>query len=63
MRRVETQLQVCVTEFVHRRAGDHSLAQGLKGDATYLVVSDKGVLENYAINGASALRRHRRCEA
>jgi len=33
-------------------AGDHSLAQGLKGDATYLVVNDKGSLENYGINGA-----------
>lgn len=34
------------------RAGDHSLTQGLKGDATYLVVNDKGALENYGINGA-----------
>ena len=33
-------------------AGDHSLTQGLKGDATYLVVNDKGSLENYGINGA-----------
>ena len=36
------------------RAGDHSLTQGLKGDATYLVVNDRGALENFGINGAPA---------
>ena len=39
---------------INLRAGDHSLAQGLKGDATYLVVNDKGALENYGINGVPA---------
>ena len=34
-------------------AGDRSLVQGLKGDATYLVVNEKSELENYGINGAS----------
>ena len=33
-------------------AGDRSLVQGLKGDATYLVVNEKAELENYGINGA-----------
>lgn len=37
-----------------RHAGDHSLTQGLKGDATYLVVNDRGALENFGINGAPA---------
>ena len=32
-------------------AGDHSLVQGLKGDATYLVVTDQGEIEKYGING------------
>jgi hypothetical protein len=36
------------------RAGDRSLVQGLKGDATYLVVNEKSELENYGINGARA---------
>merc|ERR1719276_732016 len=30
--------------------GDHSLAQGLKGDATYLIVKEDGTLENYGLN-------------
>lgn len=30
--------------------GDHSLTQGLKGDPTYLVVTDDGKIENYGIN-------------
>jgi cytochrome b6-f complex iron-sulfur subunit len=33
-----------------KKAGDHSLAQGLKGDATYLIVKDDGTLENYGLN-------------
>ncbi|KAK9843717.1 hypothetical protein WJX81_003528 [Elliptochloris bilobata] len=32
------------------KPGDHSLTQGLKGDATYLVVNDKGALEKFGIN-------------
>ncbi|KAG2501434.1 hypothetical protein HYH03_001217 [Edaphochlamys debaryana] len=30
--------------------GDHSLAQGLKGDPTYLVVTNDGQLEKYGLN-------------
>jgi cytochrome b6-f complex iron-sulfur subunit len=30
--------------------GDHSLAQGLKGDPTYLIVNDQGAIENYGVN-------------
>ena len=33
-----------------KKAGDHSLAQGLKGDATYLIVKDDGTLEDYGLN-------------
>lgn len=33
-----------------KKPGDHSLAQGLKGDATYLIVKDDGTLENYGLN-------------
>lgn len=32
------------------KAGDRSLAQGLKGDATYLVVTDENKIEKYGIN-------------
>ena len=32
------------------KVGDHSLAQGLKGDATYLIVKDDGKLEDYGLN-------------
>jgi cytochrome b6-f complex iron-sulfur subunit len=32
------------------KAGDRSLVQGLKGDATYLVVNDQNTIENYGIN-------------
>lgn len=31
-------------------AGDRSLTQGLKGDATYLIVTDKGEIEKYGLN-------------
>jgi len=30
--------------------GDHSLAQGLKGDATYLIVKEDKTLESYGLN-------------
>jgi len=30
--------------------GDHSLVQGLKGDPTYLIVTDQGAIENYGVN-------------
>jgi cytochrome b6-f complex iron-sulfur subunit len=33
-----------------KKAGDHSLAQGLKGDATYLIVKDDNTLEDYGLN-------------
>jgi len=33
-----------------KKPGDHSLAQGLKGDATYLIVKDDGSLESYGLN-------------
>jgi cytochrome b6-f complex iron-sulfur subunit len=32
------------------QAGDRSLVQGLKGDATYLIVKEDNTLENYALN-------------
>ena len=31
-------------------AGDRSLVQGLKGDPTYLVVTDEGALDSYGVN-------------
>jgi len=31
-------------------AGDHSLAQGLKGDATYIIVKDDKTIESYGLN-------------
>jgi len=33
-----------------KKAGDRSLAQGLKGDATYLIVKDDNTLETYGLN-------------
>eukprot|EP00581_Thalassiosira_minuscula_P007581 CAMPEP_0183703068 /NCGR_PEP_ID=MMETSP0737-20130205/953_1 /TAXON_ID=385413 /ORGANISM="Thalassiosira miniscula, Strain CCMP1093" /LENGTH=215 /DNA_ID=CAMNT_0025929771 /DNA_START=27 /DNA_END=674 /DNA_ORIENTATION=- len=33
-----------------KKAGDHSLAQGLKGDATYLIIKEDGSLESYGLN-------------
>ena len=33
-----------------KSAGDHSLAQGLKGDATYIIVKDDSTLESYGLN-------------
>jgi len=33
-----------------KKAGDHSLAQGLKGDATYLIVKEDGTLQDYGLN-------------
>jgi cytochrome b6-f complex iron-sulfur subunit len=33
-----------------KKVGDHSLAQGLKGDATYLIIKDDGKLEEYGLN-------------
>jgi cytochrome b6-f complex iron-sulfur subunit len=32
------------------KSGDHSLAQGLKGDATYLIVKEDGSLESFGLN-------------
>ena len=31
-------------------AGDHSLVQGLQGEATYLIVTNEGDLESYGLN-------------
>jgi len=31
-------------------AGDRTLSQGLKGDATYIIVKDDGSIENYGLN-------------
>jgi cytochrome b6-f complex iron-sulfur subunit len=36
-------------------AGDRSLAQGLKGDATYLIVKDDKTLESYGLNAGTFL--------
>merc|ERR1712032_982085 len=33
-----------------KKAGDRSLAQGLKGDATYLIVKEDKTLESYGLN-------------
>lgn len=33
-----------------KQPGDHSLAQGLKGDATYLIVKDDKTLESFGLN-------------
>lgn len=32
------------------KPGDRSLAQGLKGDATYLIVTGEGSIEKYGLN-------------
>ena len=32
------------------KAGSHELAQGLKGDATYLIIKEDGSLEDYGLN-------------
>merc|ERR1719498_2249865 len=34
----------------NHRAGDRTLAQGLKGDPTYIVVNSENQIENYGIN-------------
>jgi cytochrome b6-f complex iron-sulfur subunit len=42
---------IVVSEYLTTHtAGDRSLAQGLKGDPTYVVVKDDGSIENYGIN-------------
>jgi cytochrome b6-f complex iron-sulfur subunit len=42
---------IVVSEYLTAHAaGDRSLAQGLKGDPTYVVVKDDGTIENYGIN-------------
>ena len=42
---------IIVSEYlVDHPAGDRSLAQGLKGDPTYVVVKDGGEIANYGIN-------------
>ena len=38
-------------------AGDRSLAQGLKGDATYLIVKDDKTLESYGLNAGKIFIR------
>jgi cytochrome b6-f complex iron-sulfur subunit len=42
---------VIVSQFIaSHNAGDRTLAQGLKGDPTYLVVTEEKTLANYGIN-------------
>jgi cytochrome b6-f complex iron-sulfur subunit len=42
---------IIVSEFLaSHNAGDRTLAQGLKGDATYIVVTDDKAIANYGIN-------------
>ena len=38
-----------------KKPGDHSLAQGLKGDATYLIVKEDGTLEDFGLNASKCL--------
>ncbi len=38
-----------------KKPGDHSLAQGLKGDATYLIVKEDGTLEDFGLNASKFL--------
>mmetsp|Transcript_28235 Transcript_28235/g.27077 ORF Transcript_28235/g.27077 Transcript_28235/m.27077 type:complete len:213 (-) Transcript_28235:329-967(-) len=33
-----------------KKIGDHSLAQGLKGDATYLIITPENKIESYGLN-------------
>jgi len=33
-----------------KQVGDHSLAQGLKGDATYLIITPEKTIESYGLN-------------
>ena len=41
---------VAADYLAEKRAGDRSLAQGLKGDATYLIVKEDQTLETYGLN-------------
>ncbi|MGG6265114.1 cytochrome b6-f complex iron-sulfur subunit [Leptolyngbya sp. AN03gr2] len=42
---------IVVSEYLTSHpAGDRNLAQGLKGDPTYVVVTNEGSIENYGIN-------------
>lgn len=42
---------IVVSEYLTSHpAGDRNLAQGLKGDPTYVVVTNEGAIENYGIN-------------
>ena len=42
---------IVVSEYlVDHPAGDRTLAQGLKGDPTYVVITDDGEIANYGIN-------------
>ncbi|MGK7951578.1 MAG: cytochrome b6-f complex iron-sulfur subunit [Xenococcaceae cyanobacterium] len=42
---------IIISEYLQEhQAGDRSLAQGLKGDPTYVVIKDDNTLENYGIN-------------
>ncbi len=35
-----------------KKPGDHSLVQGLKGDATYLIVKEDGTFEDFGLNAS-----------
>ncbi|TVQ58604.1 MAG: cytochrome b6-f complex iron-sulfur subunit [Spirulina sp. DLM2.Bin59] len=42
---------VSVSEFVaNRKAGDRALTQGLKGDPTYLIVTEEAAVASYGLN-------------
>ena len=42
---------VLASEFVeNRNPGDRALAQGLKGDPTYIIVAEDNAIENYGVN-------------
>jgi cytochrome b6-f complex iron-sulfur subunit len=38
-----------------KAAGDRSLAQGLKGDATYLIIKDDKTIESYGLNAGKII--------
>mmetsp|Transcript_26206 Transcript_26206/g.56779 ORF Transcript_26206/g.56779 Transcript_26206/m.56779 type:complete len:268 (-) Transcript_26206:100-903(-) len=44
-------VEIYANEYLEKHpAGDRSLAEGLKGDATYLIVKDDNTLESFALN-------------
>lgn len=39
-----------------KKPGDHSLVQGLKGDATYLIIKEDGSFEDFGLNASKLLK-------